>query len=78
MSSAANGEPFVVRTDRHIQPHMLPSRRDWHAHTRMKVFAKSLTLLVAALAMAMAMAGLGLGLAHADGNQTCMPPQWVT
>lgn len=42
----------------------------------MQVFAKSVTLLVAALAMAMA--GLGLGLAHADGNQMCTPPQWVT
>jgi hypothetical protein len=37
---------------------------------------RSLTLLVAVLAMAAA--GLGVGLAHADGNQTCTPPQWVT
>jgi hypothetical protein len=37
---------------------------------------RSLTLLVAVLAMAGA--GLGVGLAHADGNQTCTPPQWVT
>ena len=42
----------------------------------MKVLAKSLTLLVTALTMAIA--GLGLGLAHADGKQTCTPPQWVT
>jgi hypothetical protein len=34
--------------------------------------------IMAGAALAMAMARLGLGLAHADGNQSCTPPQWVT
>jgi hypothetical protein len=37
------------------------------------------TLIAAAIATAaLAMARLGPGLAHADPNQTCTPPQWVT
>jgi hypothetical protein len=37
------------------------------------------TLIAASIAAAaLAMAGLGPGLAHADPNQTCTAPVWVT
>ena len=35
-------------------------------------------IAVAIAAAALAMAGLGPGLGHADPNQTCTPPEWVT
>jgi hypothetical protein len=40
----------------------------------MRVFATAFALLVGTLSMATA----GLGLAHADPNQTCTTPEWVT